>query len=85
MINSDCQNENLAEEMFEVGNEEGRLVDVQICFNPRFDPQTSSNILITSFIYSPKTYISCFQSDFKNPPDLFVKSNINYSTLSGGC
>lgn len=33
MINFDCQNENLAEEMFEVGNEGGRLVDVQICSN----------------------------------------------------
>lgn len=54
MIDLDCQNENLAEEMFEVGNEGGRLVDVQICFNP----QTLSNVLITSFIYSPKTYIS---------------------------
>lgn len=52
---------------------------------PPFNPQTLSNILITSFIYSQKTYISPLQSDLKNPPELFVQSNFNYSTLSGGC
>lgn len=60
MINFDCQNENLAEEMFDVGNEGGGLVEVQTCFNSMasISPQTLSNVLIASFIYSQKTYIS---------------------------
>lgn len=52
---------------------------------PRFNPQTLSNILITSFIYSKKNLHNPIAVRFKESSRIMCESNFNYSTLSGGC